>query len=519
MNMSQNNPIAASTAPPPNPPIHFVQFPDDIINIIASNLDPNDFGSFRQVCRKTRHAQHSGFPEIPSVNIDRNLEQLNYIAENDFKLMRLVFGTKLTQFHEYRLMILNEDEETNPERQLLEEDDGAISRALSRYTNQILNARFLTFQNCLLTDLPPNNASSISLLNTDTENIDNIQGVKFVNIQHCKVRNFQALSDCLYFDSKKAGIQDISYMTNARFMCLVEEPLKHVANLQNLSRLFLTDCKELISLSDLPSLVTLSIKGCTNVSSISNMKRLMNMIVERSNVSSFSNCNQGMEIHIMNCDFHSLPDCNFAASVSVKNCGQLTDIFGLRTIENIKFDSCNLREINLMPISNAKKLHFENMKLNFRNDNVLFNADSIVINSCMIGQVFMKKAVGVKSLLLDQCWIPKFDIDMKTDMIWISNSSFVEYPLVFPQNLTCLTMKNVGYADEDVYDPEVPCTISNLKKLSELKITNCDLFVKSLINLTALEKFIFMKSSTYQDNEPERINTNPSILIVMPEFP
>jgi hypothetical protein len=522
MNMSQSTPITPThvapntIAPATDPPAPFPlsQFPDDILNVIASKLDPIDFGSFRQVCRKTRNVTHSGFKDLYTVNFDRNLEILDDISESDSKLIHFTFGCKFTLFHQYRLMILSDDETTNPERQLLEEDDGLVSRVISRNLNKILKTRGLTFQNCHLVNLPPNNASFVTLLNTDTENIDNIWGVKFVRIELCKIQNFQALSNCLSFDSKKIGITDISHMTSTRIMKLVDEPIREIVNHKNLTCLFLNDCKELINISDLPNLNTLSLAGCHNLTTISNMRKLLKVTIDSTNIASFSNCNSKMEVHIQNCDFHSFPDCNFATLVSVKNCHNLTNIFGLRNVESIKFDSCNLRDINLSPISNTRKLQFENMKLNFMNDNVVFNADSIIVNSSMIGQVFMKKAAYVKSLLLDQCWVPKFDTEMETVSLWMSNCSFVEYPLVFPQNLTRLTMKNVGYADEFVFDPEIPCMISSLLKLTELKLENCELYLTMLINLPSLEKFSFVSTTERSDSDPLMLGVEPALMEV-----
>jgi hypothetical protein len=103
---------------------------------------------------------------------------------------------------------------------------------------------------------------------------------------------------------------------------------------------------------------------------------------------------------------------------------------------------------------------------------------------------------------------------METVSLWMSNCSFVEYPLVFPQNLTRLTMKNVGYADEFVFDPEIPCMISSLLKLTELKLENCELYLTMLINLPSLEKFSFVSTTERSDSDPLMLGVEPALMEV-----
>jgi hypothetical protein len=296
-------------------------------------------------------------------------------------------------------------------------------------------------------------------------------------------------------------------------MKLRNEPIREIANLRNLAHLKLTCCEELISLSDLPEMQVLFLNNCPNVSSISNMKNLRLLTVESSNVLNVSNCSHRAVIQFDDCEFRNIPDCNITESVHVRRCGNLTDLSGLRNVSKITFDSCNLHDINLMPISNANYLQFKNMRLNVRDDTVVFKASSIVIDYCEISSLFWVKSSNVKSFLLNNCHVANFHSDMKTEKIKIINCGFVQYPLVFPNDLTHLMLRNTSYSNEQVYNPAVPCMISNLSKLVELKIEKCTLKLKVLRNLTSLERLFVLSTTEYHDKQIYKINTNPRTIV------
>jgi hypothetical protein len=357
--------------------------PIDVWNIISEFTRSQDLLNLGYTCKKFRDNLH------PLINKGQDsFELYNHIYTNGIytidrkafskvptfmcSKISAVFGFKLGQ----TFAMKNKQGYPEDRREFSRCDTWTFSSIMANFDKFAL-LRNITISNVHIPFVPTlsSNTQSVTLWNTETEDISGLMNVPIVTISSCIIEDFTPLVNVVDLRLIGTGIPDVSFM-------------KKLTHLQLLDELMIT------KISNHSHLQTLSLSGCLCITTLSGLSSLVELNAEECLFHTFDVSETLKQVELYHCEnITNLPNLNGLDRVKLIGLN-LESVFSLKGVSHVELDEMNLTNFSLVPLKDAV---------------------SVTLSNMVVSETLLMELRHNKCLNFDSCVLPSFadSVDLK----------------------------------------------------------------------------------------------------------